>query len=170
MRAPHGSSHRAFNEKSQPISILQDHPRFAIIEEETAASMGQTSMDIVAIGSNIVECVRIGRMIEKYGEQFLRRVYTAREVRCCQERRHVTEHFAGHWAAKEAIVKCLGTGWRTSLCWTDIEVRTPPDGPLKVYVCGAAKERAIELRISDILLTISHCRAYATAQAIAVRG
>lgn len=125
-------------------------------------------MKIVSIGSNIVECVRIGRMIERHGELFLRRVYTAREIRYCQERKHVTEHFAGRWAAKEAIVKCLGTGWRTSLTWTDIEVRDLAGGTPKVFVCGAAKERMIELRISDILLTIAHCRAYGTASAIAV--
>lgn len=126
-------------------------------------------MNIVAIGSNIVECVRIGKMIERYGEQFLRRVYTAREVRSCQDRKHVTEQFAGLWAAKQAIVKCLGTGWRKSLCWTDIEVRTSAEGQPKVYTCGAAKERILELRFSDVLVTIAHCRAYATAQALAVR-
>jgi holo-[acyl-carrier protein] synthase len=107
-------------------------------------------------------------MIEEHGELFLQRVYTPREIRYCQERKHANEHFAGRWAAKEAIMKCLGTGWRKGLCWTDMEVRNNLEGAPHVYLCGAAKERAIELKISDILLTISHCRAYATAYVIAV--
>ena len=127
-------------------------------------------MHILGLGTEIVECVRIGRMIERHGELFLARVYTAREVHHCRGKREVTEHFAGRWAAKEAIGKCLGTGWRKTLCWTDIEVRNLPDGTPKVYMCGLAKERTLELGIGEILLTLSHCRAYATAMAIAVRN
>src|SRR6266571_5991468 len=109
-------------------------------------------MEIVGIGTDIVECLRIGRMIEQHGEVFLTRVYTEREIRYCQERKHATEHFAGRWAAKEAILKCLGTGWRKGLCWTDMEIRNDTDGAPKVFLCGAAKERAVEMRIEDILL------------------
>ena len=72
-------------------------------------------MEILGIGTDIVECLRIGRMIEQHGEIFLRRVYTEREIRYCQERKHAIEHFAGRWAAKEAILKCLGSGWRRGL-------------------------------------------------------
>lgn len=127
-------------------------------------------MEIVGIGTDIVECLRIGRMIEQHGELFLNRVYTEREIRYCQLRKHATEHFAGRWAAKEAIMKCLGTGWRRGIAWTDMEVRNDFSGQPRVHMCGAAKDQAQLLRISDILLTISHCRAYATASAIAVRG
>ena len=80
-------------------------------------------MEIIGIGTDIVECLRIGRMIEQYGELFLNRVYTEREIRYCQERKRATEHFAGRWAAKEAILKALGVGWRRGLAWTDVEVR-----------------------------------------------
>jgi holo-[acyl-carrier protein] synthase len=126
-------------------------------------------MEIVGIGTDIVECLRIGRMIETHGELFLTRVYTDWEVRYCQARKHATEHFAGRWAAKEAILKCLGTGWRKGLCWTDVEIRNDPNGQPHVHIRGAAKEQAQHMRIADVLLTISHCRAYATATAIAVR-
>jgi holo-[acyl-carrier protein] synthase len=126
-------------------------------------------MEIVGIGTDIVECLRIGRMVEQHGELFLNRVYTEREVRYCQARKRAVEHFAGRWAAKEAILKCLGSGWRKGLCWTDIEVRNDPSGKPVVLLCGAAKESAQQLRITDILLSISHCRAYATAHAVAVR-
>ena len=62
------------------------------------------------------------------------------------------------------------TGWRKGLCWTDMEIRNHPNGKPVVLLCGAAKEVAEALRVSDILLSISHCRAYATAHAVAVSG
>ena len=127
-------------------------------------------MEIVGIGTDIVECLRIGRMVEQHGELFLTRVYTGREIRYCQRRKHATEHFAGRWAAKEAVFKCLGTGWRRGLCWTDVEVRNDPAGRPRVHLGGAAKDQALLLRVSDILLTIAHCRSYATAYALAVSG
>jgi holo-[acyl-carrier protein] synthase len=125
-------------------------------------------MGIVGIGTDIVECLRIGRMIEQHGELFLTRVYTSREIRYCQARRNATEHFAGRWAAKEAILKCLGTGWRRGLCWTDMEIRNDTSGAPKLHLGGAARDQAQALRIADILISISHCRAYATAYALAI--
>jgi|SRR6516165_664214 holo-[acyl-carrier protein] synthase len=127
-------------------------------------------MEIIGIGTDIVECLRVGRMIERHGELFLTRVYTEREIRYCQRRKHATEHFAGRWAAKEAILKCLGTGWAKGLSWTDIEVRNDLAGQPRVIAFGAAKERAQSLHIAEILISISHCRAYATAFAMALRG
>ena len=127
-------------------------------------------MDIVGIGADIVECLRIGRMIEQHGELFLARIYTEREVRYCQERRRSVEHFAGRWAAKEAVFKALGLGWRRGLSFTDVEVRNEAGGRPQVHLCGAAKDAAQARRVGDILLSIAHCRAYATAYALAVRG
>jgi holo-[acyl-carrier protein] synthase len=127
-------------------------------------------MEIVGIGTDIVECLRIGRMIEQHGEQFLSRVYTAREIRYCQERKRAIEHFAGRWAAKEAILKCLGTGWSKGICWTDVEVRNDSGGKPQVLLCGGAKDVAQGLRVNNILISISHCRAYATAHAMAMRA
>src|SRR5437879_6086560 len=95
-----------------------------------------TGMDILGIGTDIIECPRIGKMIEQHGELFLRRVYTEREIRYCQSRKHAIEHFAGRWAAKEAILKALGTGWSRGIAWTDIEVRYGFDGQPRVLVCG----------------------------------
>jgi holo-[acyl-carrier protein] synthase len=125
-------------------------------------------MDIVGIGTDIVECVRIGRMIEQHGEVFLTRVYTAWEIRYCQSRKNATEHFAGRWAAKEAILKCLGTGWRKGIGWTDMEIRNNSQGAPQVILSGVAKEQAEQLGISHILISISHCRAYATAYGLAI--
>jgi holo-[acyl-carrier protein] synthase len=125
-------------------------------------------MDILGIGSDIVECPRIGKMIEQHGELFLRRVYTDREIRYCQSRKHAIEHFAGRWAAKEAILKTLATGGGRKIAWTEIEIRNGLHGQPRVLVCGEAKEAALRGGIGDILVSIAHCRTYATAYALAV--
>jgi holo-[acyl-carrier protein] synthase len=125
-------------------------------------------MDILGIGTDIVECPRIGKMIEQHGELFLRRIYTDREIRYCQARKHAIEHFAGRWAAKEAILKAMGTGRSRGIAWTHIEVRNGHDGRPTVLIGGAAREVARERGIGEILVSISHCRTYATAYAIAV--
>ena len=125
-------------------------------------------MEVVGIGTEIVECPRIGRMVEHHGELFLRRVYTEREIRYCQSRKHAIEHFAGLWAAKEAIFKALGTHWSRGVAWTDIEVRQSKLGRPKVRVGGTAKTLAVRLGIADIHVSLSHCRTYATAYAMAI--
>jgi holo-[acyl-carrier protein] synthase len=125
-------------------------------------------MVILGIGTDIVECPRIGKMIEQHGELFLRRVYTEREIRYCHSRKHAIEHFAGRWAAKEAILKAMGTGRSQGITWTDIEVRNGHDGRPQVLVCGRAREHARDRGIGEILISISHCRTYATAYALAL--
>ncbi len=125
-------------------------------------------MDILGIGTDIVECPRIGKMIEQHGELFLRRVYTDREIRHCQSRKHAIEHFAGRWAAKEAILKAMGTGRSRGIAWTHVEVRNDQDGQPRVLICGVAREVARERGIGEILVSISHCRTYATAYAMAM--
>jgi holo-[acyl-carrier protein] synthase len=125
-------------------------------------------MRIIGIGTDIIECPRIGRMIEEHGELFLYRVYTEREMRYCQSKKHAIEHFAGRWAAKEAILKAIGSGWARGIAWTDLEVRNDPTGEPKVMVRGGARDLAIARGIGNILVSISHCRTYATAYAIAL--
>lgn len=92
-------------------------------------------MEILGIGTDIIECPRIGKMIEHHGELFLRRVYTEREIRYCQARKHAIEHFAGRWAAKEAILKAMGTGRSHGISWTNVEIRNGQDGRPQVLVC-----------------------------------
>jgi holo-[acyl-carrier protein] synthase len=127
-------------------------------------------MEIVGIGTEIVECLRIGRLIEKHGEQFLTRIYTAREIRFCQARKSPSEHFSVRWAAKESVIKCLGTTWKPGLAWTDVEIRHDTSGIPRVILRGAVKELAQRRGVGTILLSMSHCRAYATAYATAVRS
>ncbi|MDG3003949.1 holo-ACP synthase [Paludisphaera mucosa] len=125
-------------------------------------------MEIVGIGTDIVECPRIGGMIQRHGELFLRRIYTEREIRHCQSRRHAIEHFAARWAAKEAVFQALGTGPAEGVSWTDLEIRVGPRGTLKVMVAGAAKQVVRKRGVGQVLVSMAHCRTYATAYAMAI--
>ncbi len=127
-----------------------------------------TMSDVIGIGTDITECLRIARMIERHGELFINRVYTPEEIRYCQNRKQATQHFTGRWAAKEAILKALGTGWRRGISWLDIEVRNEPGGRPVVAVRGGAKEVVEQLGITKLLVSISHCRTHATAFAVAL--
>jgi holo-[acyl-carrier protein] synthase len=127
-------------------------------------------VEIIGVGTDIVECLRIARMIERHGEQFLRRIYTEREIRTCNTNKRTTESFAGRWAAKEAILKALGGSDGRNIAWTEIEVRRAgANGRPQVMLGGAIRELARGLRVADIYLSVAHCRAYATAYALAVR-
>lgn len=124
---------------------------------------------IVGLGTDIVEIVRIGRMVEKHGELFLNRVYTEDEIRYCRRRKESYQHFAGRWAAKEAVMKALGTGFVRGIHWKDVEVVNRHSGRPQIAIRGGAAELAEKLDIDEVLITISHCRQYATATAIAIR-
>lgn len=123
--------------------------------------------NIVGIGTDIVEVVRIGQMIEKHGELFINRVYTDQEIAYCQRRKEYLQHYAGRWAAKEAVMKTLGTGWSRGVGWKDIEVTTELSGAPTIKIHGAARDIMEQLEITRILISISHCRSYATATALA---
>ena len=124
---------------------------------------------IVGLGTDIVEIVRIGQMIERHGEEFLQRVFTDEEIRYCQKRKECYQHFAGRWAAKEAVMKTLGTGWTRGVGWQDIEVSTKRSGQPTINIHGSARDYASKIGIDEVLISISHCRAYAMATAVALR-
>ena len=117
---------------------------------------------------DIVECLRIAQMIERHGELFITRIYTDAEVDYCRSRLAATQHYAGRWAAKEAAMKALGTGFIPGVGWHDFEILPERSGAPKLTLTGGAAEKAASLGIDAILVTMSHCRTYATATAIAV--
>jgi holo-[acyl-carrier protein] synthase len=125
-------------------------------------------MNILGIGTDITECLRIAQMIERHGELFITRVYTPQEIQYCQSRKQATQHFAGRWAAKEAVLKAVGTGWRRGISWRDVEIRNQPGGKPVVALYGGVRDVAEELGIGQILVSISHCRSHATAYALAL--
>jgi holo-[acyl-carrier protein] synthase len=125
-------------------------------------------MEIIAIGTHIVECIRIRRMIEKHGEDFLRHVFTEREIRFCQSRRQAGEYFAAYWASKEAILQCLGILNPKRQPWQELEIDHTIDGQYHVTLSGGCQEVMQSRRINQIFLTLSQCRAYASAYVIAI--
>lgn len=138
------------------------------MEPEPSAEFVSRRAAVVGLGTDIVEVVRIGQMIERHGEVFLNRVFTDDEIRYCQRRKQYTQHFAGRWAAKEAVMKTLGTGFSRGVGWRDIEVCNGRSGRPSIVLRGGAREIASQLGIGDVLISISHCRAYATAAAVAL--
>jgi holo-[acyl-carrier protein] synthase len=125
-------------------------------------------MDVLGIGTDITECLRIAQMIERHGELFVDRVYTSEETRYCRNRKQATQHFTGRWAAKEAVLKALGTGWRRGITWHDVEVCNEPGGRPLIVLRGGAREVARQLGIVRVQISISHCRSHAVAFAVAL--
>lgn len=125
-------------------------------------------MEIIGIGIDITECERIGRMLSNHGDHFLDHVFTDREREYCNVRKRSEEHFTGRWAAKEAVLKALGTGWITGITWRDVEIINEPGGRPIIRLSGGAKAIAEEKGIDEILISISHCRSHAVANATAI--
>lgn len=126
-------------------------------------------MNIVGIGTDVIECLRIAQLIERHHELFLTRVYTRREIEYCSARKMATQHYAARWAAKEAVLKALGTGWSQGIQWTDIEVLVREGGQPSVRLSGAALRISQQLGIDEVMISLAHCRTHATAFAMAVR-
>ncbi|MBU3803528.1 MAG: holo-ACP synthase [Candidatus Cellulosilyticum pullistercoris] len=123
---------------------------------------------IIGIGTDIIEIERIEKAIYKT-DTFFNKIYTAREQAYYRENHKKTETLAGLFAAKEAISKALGTGFR-GFSANDIEIVPNELGRPEVYLYGEAKALANRLEICKIHVSISHCQAYATAFAIAEGG
>lgn len=126
-------------------------------------------MNLHAHGIDLVDCNRLREMIDRHGERFLVRVFTQTELNYCLGRKREIEHLAGRFAAKEAVLKMLGTGWKNGIKWTDIEVQNLPSGQPKVRLAGRCRELADAQNIALILLSISHTETHAIASAIAAR-
>jgi len=124
---------------------------------------------IVSIGIDIVEVYRIRDTIERT-PHFLDRVFTAFEKEYCHQRgKAAAESFAGRYAAKEALLKALGTGWRGDISWTDIEIGNDEHGAPSVRVERAVELKIKELGVDKIHISISHTKEHAVAQIILER-
>ncbi len=123
---------------------------------------------IIGIGTDIIEIERIRHMIERHGDHFLNRCFTPSEIEYASRHRDSAVRYAGRWAAKEAVVKVLGTGFVQGITFHDIEVVSLHTGQPTVKLSGEALQISQQLKIVEIKLTISHAREYATATAIGV--
>jgi holo-[acyl-carrier protein] synthase len=124
--------------------------------------------NVISHGVDLVDCRRLAEAIEQHGDRFLHRVYTPLELDYCIGKKRQTEHLAGRFAAKEAVLKVLGTGWRDGISWTDIEVRNDPSGQPRIFLTGRCRQVADGLGLADILISISHIDTHAIASAIGV--
>ena len=122
---------------------------------------------IIGHGVDIVDVARIAAMVEEHGERFLERCFTSRERAYAEARRRAAEHLAGRFAAKEAVLKALGTGWRDGIAWTDVEVEVMPSGQPEVRLHGQAFQMAMSRGIKGWVISISHTETHAMASAIA---
>jgi holo-[acyl-carrier protein] synthase len=128
-------------------------------------------MPILGHGIDIVETERIRKLVEHHGQHFLDRVFTAEEQRyCAASPKRYYEHLAGRFAAKEAVLKVLGTGWRGGIAWTDIEVVKETSGQPKILLTGECERIAKELGIYRWHVSISHIETHATASAIGMQA
>jgi holo-[acyl-carrier protein] synthase len=125
-------------------------------------------VEIVAHGIDLVDCPRIEQMIERHGDRFITRVFTAAEQAYARSKRNSIEKYAGRFAAKEAVLKLVGTGWRGKIAWTDIEVTNGPSGQPEVTLSGEVQRIARSLGIERISISITHTANFAIASAVAL--
>jgi holo-[acyl-carrier protein] synthase len=121
---------------------------------------------IVGTGIDIAEVPRVAEAIERFGERFLKRIFTDGEIRYCESKANRIERYAARFAAKEAGMKALGTGWNHGVRWRDIEVRRQPGGRPTLAFYGKAGEFAAQMGVTNIALSLTHTADEAMAQVI----
>ena len=117
---------------------------------------------IVGHGIDLVNVSRIKRLHNRFGDRFLRRCFTTQEIKDCQMRSSPDTHFAVRFAAKEAFMKALGTGYSDGIRWKDIEVISGGGAP-KLRTCGRAEEMSLKHRVVSRLLSLTHDGEYGAA-------
>ena len=120
----------------------------------------------LAVGVDIIEIERVAATLRRFGERFLERVYTPSETAYCRGR---APQLAARFAAKEAVMKALGTGTR-GVGWREIEVVRAPSGAPSIRLHGKAAARAASIGIGELALSLSHSRAYAVASVVGRRA
>lgn len=122
-------------------------------------------MSIVGLGFDVTDIPRVAQIYERYGDHFLRRVFTEQEIAYCTRRRNPVPHLAGRFASKEAAMKALGTGHSRGVLWKDVEVLRS-SGPPSIRFHGEAARIAERMHARRSLLTITHSETLAMAQVL----
>src|SRR5919204_3715873 len=122
-------------------------------------------MSVIGLGFDATDIPRIREMVDRYGDRFLRRVFTDGEIAYCTRRKNPVPHLAGRFAAKEAGMKALGTGHSRGVLWKDLEV-VRVSGPPQLRLHGGAAARAERMGVHSSLLTLTHSEGLAMAQVL----
>ena len=120
-------------------------------------------MSVLGVGVDIVETARIDRSLERFGDRFLQRVFTAGEIEYCQSMKFPARHFAARFAAKEAVSKAFSTGIGKSMGWRDVDVHRQESGQPFVVLEGGAKIMAGERGVARVWISLSHTEHHAVA-------
>ena len=127
-------------------------------------------MDVKGIGIDLAKIPRMRRVVERWDERFLRRVFTDEEIAYCRRRRDPIPHFAARFAAKEAALKALGTGLRMGVRWRDLEVRRERGEAPTMVLSGRCRAIALAKGARRVLVSLTHDGDYAVAQVMLVGG
>jgi holo-[acyl-carrier protein] synthase len=120
-------------------------------------------MSVLGIGVDLVDCARIQRAIDRFGDRFLHRVFTDGEIEYSMSMKFPERHLAARFAAKEAVSKAFGTGIGKAMGWRDIDIRKKPSGEPFLVFSGPAKQLAERRGVSVALITLSHTEHHAMA-------
>ena len=126
---------------------------------------------IYGIGIDIVKLSRMEQVIQRWGNKFLRRTFTQREIEYCSSKTFPGQHYGARFAAKEAVFKALGTGWNHGVNWLDVEVCIDPDsGQPSILLSGKCLEILGDSSSFRVLISLSHDKEYAIAQAMILKN
>jgi phosphopantethiene--protein transferase domain len=120
-------------------------------------------MSVIGTGVDLVECDRIQRSIDRFGDRFLQRVFTDGEIQYSTSMKFPARHLAARFAAKEAVSKAFGTGIGKAMGWRDIDIQKKPSGEPFLVLSGPAKQLATQRGITAALVTLSHTEHHAVA-------
>jgi holo-[acyl-carrier protein] synthase len=120
-------------------------------------------MSVIGTGIDLVECERIQRSIDRFGDRFLHRVFTEGEIEYSKSMKFPARHFAARFAAKEAVSKAFGTGIGKAMGWRNIDIQKKPSGEPVLVLSGPAKELATLRGVTASLISLSHTEHHAVA-------
>lgn len=123
---------------------------------------------ITGLGTQIHDCSRVRKLIERHGERFLYQVFNEAEIAFCNARTHSTEYFAAVWACKEAVFRSLGTKWKRGMNWRDVEVVAENSSEPQAKLHGSTRDLAASRGVREIKITFAYSRMFATATAVAL--
>ena len=132
----------------------------------TETPYNSNQMSVIGIGVDVIECSRIQRSIERFGDRFLHRVFTEGEIEYSMSMKFPERHLAARFAGKEAVAKAFGTGIGKAMGWRNIDIRKKGSGEPFLVFSGPAEALAAERVVTSALITLSHTENYAVACAV----